>query len=302
MSSLPCLPASPHQYPLSRLSALSLSGPDHLSYLQGQVTCDVTALPVGAQTLGGHCDPKGKLWASFRLLRQPDRLLLLLEQDLLTRQLPELKKYAVFSKLTIAPLTDLPRWGLAGAGSDAWVAQRWGLEDTGLVADGMACRLAADRWLLVGIPTQTDLPGAPEADWWGLEILAGLPHLSAVHQGEYIPQMINLQALGGISFHKGCYTGQEIVARAKYRGANNRALFILQGHSDQVIAPGDVLELALEDGHWKRTGLVLDSWQRGHDVLLSAVLPQDLASDARLRLKQDEQSQLTLRPLPYSLG
>ncbi len=302
MSSLPCLPASPHRFPLARLGAIALSGPDHLSYLQGQVTCDVAALPVGSQTLGGHCDPKGKLWASFRLLRQPERLLLLLEQDLLARQLPELKKYAVFSKLTIAPLADLPLWGLAGSGSDAWVAQHWGLEDTGLLADGMACRLGTDRWLLAGIPTEADLPGAPEADWWGLEILAGLPHLSAVHQGEYIPQMINLQALGGISFHKGCYTGQETVARAKYRGSNNRALFILQGQGSQAVAPGDVLELALESGDWKRAGLVLDVWQQGADLLLSAVLPQDLAAETRLRLKGDEQSRLAIQPLPYSLA
>lgn len=302
MSTQPCLPASPHHYPLTRLTALSLSGPDHLSYLQGQVTCDVAALPVGGQTLGGHCDPKGKLWASFRLLRQPDRLLMLLEQDLLTRQLPELKKYAVFAKLTIVPLSELPLWGLAGAGSDAWIAEQWGLHDTGLIEEGMACRLAADRWLLAGLAVDHSLPAAPEADWWGLEILAGLPHLSAIHQGEYIPQMINLQALGGISFHKGCYTGQEIVARAKYRGANNRALYCLQGQAGQPVSPGEVLELALEEGHWKRTGLVLDVWQQGADLLLSAVLPQDLAPSARLRLKQDEQSQLTIRPLPYSLA
>lgn len=301
MTSLPCLPARPHQYPLSRLSAVALSGPDHLGYLQGQVTCDVAALPVGGQTLGGHCDPKGKLWASFRLLRQPERLLLLLEQDLLARQLPELKKYAVFAKLTITPEADLPLWGLAGAGSDAWVAEQWGLSDTGLLGEGMACRLAADRWLVAGVPADDSLPAAPETNWWGLEILAGLPHLSAVHQGEYIPQMINLQALGGISFHKGCYTGQETVARAKYRGANNRALFILQGQSPQSVAPGDVLELALESGDWKRAGLVLDVWQQGGNILLSAVLPQDLAADARLRLKADETSQLAIRPLPYSL-
>jgi folate-binding Fe-S cluster repair protein YgfZ len=77
--------------------------------------------------------------------------------------------------------------------------------------------------------------------------------------------MLNLQALDGISFNKGCYMGQETVARAKYRGANNRALFVLSGTAATQVASGDTLEIQLGD-NWRRSGLVLNAWQQGRGV------------------------------------
>ena len=125
------------------------------------------------------------------------------------------------------------------------------------------CRSIFMDWAL-------SLPVGNEALWWGLDIKAGIPHLEAVHQGEYIPQMLNLQALEGISFTKGCYMGQEIVARAKYRGANNRALFVLSGTAATQVASGDTLEIQLGD-NWRRSGLVLNAWQQQGQVWLTAV-------------------------------
>ena len=144
------------------------------------------------------------------------------------------------------------------------------------------------------------LPVGDEALWWGLDIKAGIPHLEAVHQGEYIPQMLNLQALEGISFTKGCYMGQETVARAKYRGANNRALFVLAGQASGPVASGDTLEIQLGD-NWRRSGMVLNAWQQDGQLWLTAVLPKDTEADASFRLKQEEGSRLSLQPLPYSL-
>ena len=114
------------------------------------------------------------------------------------------------------------------------------------------------------------------------------------------PQMLNLQALDGISFNKGCYMGQETVARAKYRGANNRALFLLAGTAGEPVASGDTLELQLGD-NWRRSGMVLNAWQQAGQVWLTAVLPKDTEADALFRLKQDEGSRLTVQPLPYTL-
>jgi len=124
--------------------------------------------------------------------------------------------------------------------------------------------------------------------------------MSAIHQGEYIPQMLNLQALGGISFSKGCYMGQETVARAKYRGANNRGLFILQGRADQTVQPGESLERQLGE-QWKRSGQVLDVWQHEGLILVTAVLPLDTELEAHFRIKDQIASQLRPLPLPYSL-
>ena len=301
---LPLLaPHQPSRYTLTRMGVIRLEGAERVHYLNGQVTCDVAALPVGGQSLGAHCDPKGKVWSSFRLLVLPEQLLLVSSRELFAKALPELKKYGVFAKVSISDASEqLPVTGIAGAGSDALIASTLGLGDSGLTASGMAVRVATDRWLLVGTAAElAQLPEAAEADWWGAEIAAGVPTLSTIHQGEYIPQMLNLQALGGISFTKGCYMGQETVARAKYRGANNRALHILQGTAAAQVAVGDELELSLGE-NWKRSGMVLDCWQQGESLLLSAVLPLDLAPDARLRLKAQPDSSLQLEPLPYSLS
>ena len=296
----PLLPAEPTLFSLTNLAITRLGGPDRAKYLQGQVTCDVNALQPGQSTLGGHCDPKGKLWSDFRLLCLEDSLLMLTKPSVLARQLPELKKFAIFAKVEIGEFQG-SLTGLAGQGTDDWMAQHFALTGTGLVEGGMAVRVEADRWLLANAsPLALNLPVGDEGLWWGLEIKAGLPHLEAVHQGEYIPQMLNLQALDGISFNKGCYMGQETVARAKYRGANNRALFLLAGTTGEPVASGDTLELQLGD-NWRRSGMVLNAWQQAGQVWLTAVLPKDTEADAQFRLKQDEGSRLTLQPLPYAL-
>ncbi|WP_041210627.1 tRNA-modifying protein YgfZ [Aeromonas jandaei] len=295
----PVFPAEPTRFALTKIAITRLSGQDRVKYLQGQVTCDVNALQPGQSTQGGHCDPKGKLWSDFRLLCLEESLLLLTTPSVLERQLPELKKFAVFSKVEIAA-DERHATGLAGKGTDAWVAAQFGLEQSGLVAGGMAVKIEQDRWLLVSSEQADALPAGDESLWWGLEIKAGLPHMEAVHQGEFIPQMLNLQALDGICFNKGCYMGQETVARAKYRGANNRALFLLAGSASEPVNAGDTLEIQLGD-NWRRSGMVLNAWQHQGQVWLTAVLPKDTEADARFRLKQEESSQLTLQPLPYEL-
>ncbi|WP_421205958.1 tRNA-modifying protein YgfZ [Aeromonas sp. 601027] len=295
----PVFPAEPTRFALTKIAITRLSGQDRVKYLQGQVTCDVNALQPGQSTLGGHCDPKGKLWSDFRLLCLEESLLLLTTPSVLERQLPELKKFAVFSKVEIAA-DERHATGLAGKGTDAWLAAQFGLEQSGLIAGGMAVKIEQDRWLLVSSEQADALPAGDESLWWGLEIKAGLPHMEAVHQGEFIPQMLNLQTLDGISFNKGCYMGQETVARAKYRGANNRALFLLAGSANEPVNAGDTLEIQLGD-NWRRSGMVLNAWQHQGQVWLTAVLPKDTEADARFRLKQEESSQLTLQPLPYEL-
>ena len=301
-ASFPLFPATPTRFALARIGVIRLTGIDRVKYLQGQVTCDVQALSTGQHSLGAHCDAKGKVWCIFRLLVLDEALLLLTEQSLLPRALAELKKYGVFSKVEIQDAsTEYQLTGVAGTGSDGWMQQQQSLLETGLLSADMTVRLDTGRWLLLSqANSAADLPEQPELDWWGLEMLAGLPHLSAEHQGEFIPQMLNLQALGGISFTKGCYMGQETVARAKYRGANNRGLFILQGRANHRLQVTDTLEIALGE-QWKRVGQILDLWQRDDQVLLTAVLPLDTEPQARFRCKDQPDSALQLRPLPYSL-
>jgi folate-binding protein YgfZ len=137
--------------------------------------------------------------------------------------------------------------------------------------------------------------------WQALDIEAGFPIIDAANSAQLIPQATNLQALEGISFSKGCYTGQEMVARAKFRGANKRALYWLAGKASKVPQPADELELQLGE-NWRRTGTVLAANHLADGtVWVQAVLNNDLEADSKLRVREDAGSQLTIQPLPYSL-
>nr|WP_321271337.1 tRNA-modifying protein YgfZ [uncultured Tolumonas sp.] len=296
-------PSEPSVYHLDDVTVIRLEGPDAVKYLNGQVTCDVAALTPGQSSLGAHCNPKGKVLAAFRLFKREQDLLLMYKKELAEIELAELKKYAVFSKLTITDVSnEFHIIGVAGTGSDGWINTHittFEQLDTSLVK----CQIKQDRWLLLSQkshPLPLSLPEQPHNDWWGLDILDGLPQLNKKSQAEFIPQALNLHALQAISFTKGCYTGQEIVARAKYRGINNRALFVLQGTASHPVTTDSVVERQLGE-HWRSSGTILDVWQKDEQVLISIVLPSDTAPETAFRIENDEESSLSIHPLPYTL-
>ncbi len=136
--------------------------------------------------------------------------------------------------------------------------------------------------------------------WLALNIEAGLPVIDEVNSAQFIPQATNLQALGGISFKKGCYTGQEMVARAKFRGANKRALWTLAGKASRVPQAGEDLELQMGD-NWRRTGTVLAAVQLDDgQLLVQVVMNNDMEADSVFRVRDDANT-LSIKPLPYSL-
>ncbi|MFQ6370842.1 tRNA-modifying protein YgfZ [Shewanella sp. YIC-542] len=295
--------------PLSHLGLMQVTGEQNRSFLHGQITADVNALDANRWCWGAHCDPKGKMLSAFRLFAIADSMMLLMPKELLSSDLPEFRKYAVFSK---AELDDVSaQWtilGITGTGAADWLHGQFPqfnreqplcqLEQGVILNDG-------ERFLLI-LPTQAaaervqEMPLYHHSAWQALEILAGYPGLDAAHQGQFVPQMCNLQALDGISFTKGCYMGQETVARMKYRGGNKRALYILKGHCSANVTPASTLELAMEEG-FRPQGTIVEAVQNGDQLLLSAVLPNDTPADARFRIADDPQSLLALQPLPYTL-
>ncbi|GGB35689.1 tRNA-modifying protein YgfZ [Oceanisphaera marina] len=295
------LSSSPVLYPLSDRAVISLTGADRAKYLQGQVTCDLDTLAPGDASLGGHCDSKGKLWASFWLANLGEQLLLVVNQSLVERQLPELKKFAVFANTDVEEVSaDWQVFGIAGEGLSHWLSHE--IDGDNLWQGGILIPVAAEHALLV-LPkeaTPPELPLGDEQQWRGLMIHAGLPDMSAEHQGDYIPQMLNLQALNGISFTKGCYMGQETVARAKYRGANKKAMFVLAGSCNDDIAINQDIEMQLGE-NWRRAGTVLSAWQQGEECMLTSVLNKDMDPDTLFRIKGQDDSRLALQPLPYEL-
>lgn len=302
---------------LNDLALVTITGPDSQKYLQGQVTADIDALTDSQHVLCAHCDAKGKMWSDLRLFHYKDGYAYLIRRSVLDTQLAELKKYAVFSKVTIAADETVTLTGLAGAGAaDALLAHVAQLPDADTqVVNNADCAvlylpLPQARFILIHTQTQADalsavlsLPRITGNQWLSLDIEAGYAVIEPANINQLIPQATNLQSLpGGICFKKGCYTGQEMVARAKFRGANKRAMYTLIGESRHVPQPGDDAEWQLGE-NWRRTGTVLAAVRLQHArVLVQIVMNNDMEADSIFRIREDEESRLALFPLPYSFN
>ncbi|WP_336653914.1 tRNA-modifying protein YgfZ [Leclercia adecarboxylata] len=291
-------------------------GVDSEKYLQGQVTADVSQMTEHQHLLAAHCDPKGKMWSNLRIFRRQDGFALIERRSLRDAQLTELKKYAVFSKVTIAADDELVLLGVAGFQARAALKNLFSDlpdADNQVTHDGVTSLLwfehPAERFLLVtDVATAERVTQALRGEaqlnnsqqWLSLNIEAGIPVIDAANSGQFIPQATNLQALSGISFKKGCYTGQEMVARAKFRGANKRALWYLAGQASRVPEAGEDLELKMGD-NWRRTGTVLAAVQLDDGrLLVQAVMNNDMEPDSVFRVREDVNT-LSIEPLPYSL-
>lgn len=317
----PRQPAASARLPLTLMTLddwalATLTGADAEKYLQGQVTADVAQLTEHQHLLAAHCDPKGKMWSNLRLFRHQDGFALIERRSLRDAQLTELKKYAVFSKVIIAPDDEHVLLGVAGFQARAALNNLFSeLPDAEkqVVSEGETSILwfehPAERFLLVtDVATAERVTEALRGEaqlnnsqqWLALNIEAGLPVIDAVNSAQFIPQATNIQALGGISFKKGCYTGQEMVARAKFRGANKRALWTLAGRASRVPEAGEDLELKMGE-NWRRTGTVLAAVQLDDGrLLVQVVMNNDMEANSVFRVRDDANT-LSIEPLPYSL-
>lgn len=317
----PRLPCASARLPLTLMTLddwalATITGADSEKYLQGQVTNDVAQLTDHQHLLVAHCDAKGKMWSNLRLFRRNDGFAWIERRSIREAQLTELKKYAVFSKVTIAADDEHVLLGVAGFQARAALANLFTTlpdQQTQVVQDGVTQILwfehPAERFLLVtDVATAERITEALRGEaqlnnsqqWLALNIEAGLPVIDAANSAQFLPQATNIQALGGISFKKGCYTGQEMVARAKFRGANKRAMWYLAGKASRVPEAGEDLEMKLGE-NWRRTGTVLAAAQlEDGRLLVQVVMNNDMEPDSVFRVRDDSFT-LAIEPLPYSL-
>ncbi|MGB4075808.1 YgfZ/GcvT domain-containing protein [Pseudomonas sp.] len=296
---------------LSHEGILAVRGPDANKFLQGQVTCNLNYLSDSHSSLGARCTPKGRMQSSFRILSVSDGYLLAMASELLEAQLTDLKKYAAFSKSKLSDESqNWLRIGLSG-GDDALRSLGLELAET---ADSvarsdelLALRLSdgrAELWLpasqavAVQALLASQLPEAPLNDWLLAQVRAGIGQVMGSTRELFIPQMINLQAVGGVSFKKGCYTGQEIVARMQYLGKLKRRLYRLALPGDQVPEPATVL---FWPTHSSSVGEVVLAARGATGVELLAVLQDEAALNGVIHLGSAEGSTLSVLDLPYTL-
>lgn len=316
-ANLPDLTQLPATYlvSLSHYSAISLTGEEKSKYLQGQVTCDVTTSSEHTLLVGAHCNAKGKVFSAFRLINRNCAHLLVQPKASIDSSIAELKKYGVFAKVNIAQTDELQFIALVGDNSVSLLKNQFSrtpdslnpvvqCDSTTLVylAGKQARYLIIDtEEVIESVLASIDLPLYPNAVWNLLEISEGFVQLSSESTSEYVPQMLNLQAIHGISFTKGCYLGQETVARMQYLGKNKKALFSLTTSLQNPIQADDIIEKQLGE-NWRKAGDILATYQADNGICyIQAVMANDLDSTTQLRINSQPESRVLIEALPYVL-
>ncbi len=300
---------------VSQLGMLCFSGEDAAKFLQGQLSCDVLALALYGSVYGACCSPKGRVLANFLLWRASDGYYMAMPRELLPALQKRLGMFVMRSKVKVEDTSDrLVILGLSHQQGDAGLVALAGaaaaVPHQGVaVADGLLLRLSATRWLWLGTAQAAMGVWSLLADrfrpvgasaWSWLDIRAGVPWVTAATQDQFVPQMINLELIGGVSFQKGCYTGQEIVARTQYLGKLKRRMYLAHIPVADPPAPGTAIYS--DDLGDQASGMVVNAQASplgGVDML--AVAQVASVESSRVHVASLDGQVLACLPLPYAL-
>ena len=284
-------------------------GADTRKFLHGQLTQDFEHLEPGRARLAGYCSPKGRLLATFvAWRREPDEVLLACSADVLPAVLKRLSMFVLRSQCKLSDASaEVPLWGLAGAAAGralgassdlaVWERAAVGGADIVRLPDGLANGQAVARWLWTGAEPAA-MPPLQLSTWQGLEASSGVARVVAATAEQFVPQMVNLELVNGVSFEKGCYPGQEIVARSQYRGTLTRRAQVMG--SEVALQPG--MEVFHDADPGQPAGMVVlaGSLPGSGPVALVEIKLNALQGGA-LHAGAPDGARLSLGALPYTL-
>ena len=302
--------------PLEGLAVLTIAGPDAATFLQGQVSCDVTALDPGICRYGSFNSPKGRMLANFVLWRRsPDSFAMLIAADIAEPVAKRLRMYVLRSKVTIADVSaDMQHVGIGGPEAANVVRSAFESSpapfevcEVGSPGAVTVLGLTGNRFVALASASDADLrarlstlatPG-DFAVWRWLTIRSGTPVITAATQDAFVAQAANLDVLGGIDFQKGCYTGQEIIARTQYLGRLKERTYLFHAETAEVAA-GDRIYSAAFEG--QACGTVVNAAPApGGGADLLAVVQIAAAEDGDAHLASPDGPALVALPLPYAI-
>ncbi len=300
--------------PLPQLGVIRAQGKDARHFLQGQLTNDIRDLSPEHSQLSAYCNPKGRMLALFRLVQQGDDILMLLPRTLVDSVLKRLSMFVLRAQVSLSDASD--DWlcfGLHGITASTLVAERLGsapAERDHQVSAEAFCAVCLDgpcpRYLLLASRTAADdlwatlqTQAVPEdtSAWTLRTIQAGEPQVYTQTQETFVPQMLNLQALNGLSFTKGCFVGQEVVARTQHLGKLKRRLY-RAAISEGEARPGDEL-FSPSSTSGQGAGKIVDaapSPSGGWELLAVMEIDQDKSD---MRIGGSEGARLSVLDLPY---
>jgi folate-binding protein YgfZ len=288
---------------LTRRGVIRARGADAASFLHGQLTSDIVQLGAAQARLAGFCSAKGRLQASFIVWRpMPDEVLLACDAGVLPATLKRLSMFVLRAQCKLDDASAAwPLRGVAGAAAaslagDAAVWERREREGATLIR--LPDAAGQPRVLVAGALDLGDLPVLGEDTWRWLELQAGVPIIEPATVDQFVPQMLNLELLGGVDFRKGCYPGQEIVARSQYRGTLKRRMFLF----DADAAGNAGQEVFHSEDPGQPAGMVANAAPRpegGSSLLVEVKLAA--LDHGSLHLGAPGGPLLTRRELPYSV-
>ncbi len=302
---------------LSPLGLIAVSGPEAEPFLQGQVTNDVTRLSAAVSQLGSHCNPKGRMLASFRAFKRDDVIYLQLPRTQVEAVTQRLRMYLLWATAIIEDASErFITIAIAGTCAPSLLASRLDAvptqEHDGVTNHGELITIRipgpTPRFQLLGPAPALeaiwkDLAATAtvvNAEFWSLlDIRAGIPTIYRQTSDAFVPQMTNLHLLDGVSFKKGCYMGQEVVARMQYLGKLKRRMYLGQVSTDNQPAPGDTLHAASSRSE-RATGRVVDAHINGRgDYEFLVVVEIEAAERGEVRLGSPDGPLLSFRDPPY---
>ncbi|MEH6449880.1 MAG: hypothetical protein V7765_14505 [Oleispira sp.] len=286
---------------LNQFSALKISGPDAERFLQGQLTCNITDITTSTVHYGACCTAKGRIVANFNISFDGDNYWLVLpttSADILEKYL---QKYKVFFKASIENCQQshliLGQWHTAEAST----------AESGTAihsADQHQLTLTANRsFIIVSDNSSQEYSLSPALDWRLADINDGIYYVEGAQIEQWIPQHINWHLIDGISFSKGCYTGQEIIARLQYLGKAKKALYHYQGLATETVTDESLLAKQLFDENGKNQAevLILRSHPKTQGTLDLLVVTHGEKPLQTLYLTESLDFPLTLQNLPYTI-
>ncbi len=300
-----------HIYAIPDLAVLTVAGNDAAKFLQGQITCNIDDITETQSSLGALCNPKGRVITTFLLVKKIDAFLLVLPKALLGSVRDRLQKYILRSDVQLTDSSDeLCLIGLSyPSGQPGGLSLPEQLFSTSQ-QDAAFINLSPEqnRCLVISEPETAatlwtvwtgDHGFQPQnsEQWRYLDIIAGLPWLTPETSEEFIPQMLNLDKLGGISFNKGCYTGQEIVARTHYLGKTKREMFLAECASSSTAPEPNMAIIDKSTGMEQTVGAVLMAQARQNIYRMLIVLQVSDANTYNLALNNQDQDKITLLAL-----
>ena len=293
-------------FPLTQLAVLSVSGQDAATFLQGQLTCNIDDLQSDKASLAAYCNAKGRAIANLIVIKDRTDYLLLLSADLLPIVLKKLRLYILRAEVMLTDRSD--QLCLLGINTEKKTVPTLSLPDSLLAVsvqeDSYTVKVSdmPTRYIVVvktqeairlwqQLTNEKVLAPAPLENWHYLDIVTNTPWVCLHTSEQFVPQMFSLDKMGGISFNKGCYTGQEIIARTHYLGKSKR--FMIKAQCNLTEAP-QANTIILNNDNSQTAGYVFQAQVCKDQCFLLVILHEAHKDSQNLVLDSPTQDRVSL--------